>query len=68
MIFNVMVLMVGVLIIIFRKPLSKLNVEFQNKNFSHKYGEKEVKGGEIAFVLAGIGAIVIAIMRMFSAG
>jgi hypothetical protein len=61
---NALIIFVGLLMVIFRRPLSRLNVAYQNKNTGHEIGSKDINGGEIAFILIGLGAILIAIIRI----
>lgn len=66
MIIDIISICVGVLLIIFCKQFSRFNVKIQNKYLGMKFDEREVKGGEIAAILIGIGAIIMTVARIMS--
>ena len=62
MLINILTLLMGTAMIVLNGPLSRPNVRLQKLGLARaKYGEREIQTAEVAKVLIGIGAIILAI-------
>jgi hypothetical protein len=48
----------GVLLIVFRKPFSRLCVSSQNRTWGFKFGEREIIISQMVAIVVGAGAII----------
>ncbi len=59
---SIIVILVGLFLIIFRKKFARYQVAFQNKYFGQHFGTKEIRVNEWLLPLIGIIAIGIALL------
>jgi hypothetical protein len=59
------IILVGIIVICFRKKFAKSMVTIQNKSFGFHFGDKEIKANEWLLPFFGVLAIVIGILTLF---
>lgn len=64
MVNNIIIICISLVIIFFRKPLTRHAIGVQNKGLGMRFGEKEARVGEIMCVVVGSIAIIGAIVRI----
>jgi len=62
---NLLFIIFGVLMLIFRKSFASLIIEFQNKVWGFKYGEREKKASIFVIVIVGLGFITLSVLAIF---
>jgi len=62
---EVILIIVGGLLIIFRRQFVRIGLAFQNKVFGFQFNEKDIKTGEVFVPLLGAFMIALAVFNMF---
>ncbi len=60
----IVLVIIGLIIIYFRKKIAIYQVDFQNKVFRRHYGEKEIRANEWLFPLLGLIFIGMGILNL----
>jgi hypothetical protein len=55
-------IILGILLIIFRKPFSEKSVREQNQYLKRNYSQKDIERNQIAAIIVGICAIILGIV------
>ncbi|MBI4743377.1 MAG: hypothetical protein HY776_00885 [Actinobacteria bacterium] len=56
---------IGFILLVFRKPLALIDVKLQNKTWGFHFGEKEIRMSEGGNIIVGIAFITIGILFIF---
>jgi hypothetical protein len=57
--------LVGLVMVILSKPLSRVAIESQNKFWGFNYGEEEIAVSRIVILIVGAGFIVVGLLAVF---
>jgi hypothetical protein len=60
---SALVILLGVILIVFRRQVAEKIIQSQNSLWGFHFGEQEIKSSEIVVVIVGIGAIIFAILE-----
>jgi hypothetical protein len=62
--FGVLILILGILLILFRKPFARLSVAQQKALWGFRWGEREVRWTELSLILIGVCALIFGIFAL----
>ncbi len=61
---GVLAIFLGIVLVGFRKPLSRVTIDMQNAIWGTHMGEREVALNEVLAVIVGIGFLVVGLINM----
>jgi hypothetical protein len=58
-------LIVGLVMVIFNRPLSRAQIKSQNDFWGFNYGEKEIAVSRIVILIVGVGFLIFGLLALF---